>query len=174
LEEHVFYYLNDIVIIIQSFKQYEKLVAEILRRLWEAKLKPNWRKGQYLRYRVTEEEIGIDPETAIVVITPLYGTKDLRRINEMISWYWCFVLIVVTLIGPLNELLHKYTKYQEVYEKIRQCLKETPILAYQNFKVPFILQTDASNEGFGVVLLRHQKGEKRIIAYASRSLNKSE
>ena len=51
---------------------------------------------------------------------------------------------------------------------------ESPILAYVDFKAPFILHTDASGDGLGAVLYQVQEGKQRVIAYASRSLTKSE
>ena len=48
------------------------------------------------------------------------------------------------------------------------------MLAYADFKAPFILHTDASREGLGAVLYQVQEGKHRVIAYASRSLSKSE
>ena len=48
------------------------------------------------------------------------------------------------------------------------------MLAYADFKAPFILHTDASGEGLGAVLYQAQEGRQRVIAYASRSLSKSE
>ena len=55
----------------------------------------------------------------------------------------------------------------------RLCI-ESPILAYADFKAPFVLHTDGSGDGLGVVLNQVQDGQKRVIAYASRSLSKSE
>ena len=51
---------------------------------------------------------------------------------------------------------------------------EPPILTYADFKVPLGLPTDASGDGLGAVLYQVQDGQKRVIAYASRSLSKSE
>ena len=51
----------------------------------------------------------------------------------------------------------------------------TPVLAFANFKEPFILHTDASSDGLGAALYQKQTdGTKRVIAYASRGLSKSE
>jgi len=51
----------------------------------------------------------------------------------------------------------------------------TSIVAYPNFKKPFILYTDASKEGIGAVLYqRNDQGKKHIIAYISRVLNQHE
>ncbi|XP_072562274.1 uncharacterized protein [Paramormyrops kingsleyae] len=48
------------------------------------------------------------------------------------------------------------------------------ILAYANFQLPFKLYTDASLNGLGAVLSQVQDGKERVIAYASRSLHRSE
>ena len=46
------------------------------------------------------------------------------------------------------------------------------IVAYLNFKKPFILYTDTSEKGIGVVLYqKNDQGKKHIIAYVSRALN---
>ena len=42
------------------------------------------------------------------------------------------------------------------------------------FKVPFILETGASNIGLGEVLSQEINGKNIVIAYASKSLNKGE
>ena len=51
---------------------------------------------------------------------------------------------------------------------------ESPILAYADFKAPFVLHIDASGVGLGAVLYQVQDGQKRVIAYASISLSRSE
>ena len=51
---------------------------------------------------------------------------------------------------------------------------ESPILAYADFKAPFILHTDATEDELGKVLYQVQEGKQRVIAYASWSLTRSE
>ena len=47
-------------------------------------------------------------------------------------------------------------------------------MAYADFKTPFILHPDASSDGLGAVLYQYQDNQRRVIAYASRSLSPSE
>ena len=44
----------------------------------------------------------------------------------------------------------------------------------QILKSPFILHTNASGDGLGALLYQDQDGQRRVIAYASRSFTKSE
>ena len=61
------------------------------------------------------------------------------------------------------------------FKILKQLCSSTPILAYADYSKPFKLHTDVCNLGLGAVL--YQAGEDaldRVIAYASRTLNKSE
>ena len=52
---------------------------------------------------------------------------------------------------------------------------ETPVLAYANYEKPFKLTTDASKKGLGAVLSQiGEDGKERPVAFASRTLSKSE
>ena len=48
------------------------------------------------------------------------------------------------------------------------------MLAYADFKSPFILHTNASSDGLGAVVYQNQDGQRRGIAYVPRSLSPSE
>ena len=64
---------------------------------------------------------------------------------------------------------------QQAFEHLKQLCSQTPILAYTNYKKPFKLPTDASENGLGAVPYQKQDdGTDRIIAYASQTLSKSE
>ncbi|KAK3517143.1 hypothetical protein QTP86_019142, partial [Hemibagrus guttatus] len=63
---------------------------------------------------------------------------------------------------------------QTAFESLKDKLTSAPMLGYADFTLPFVLETDASNLGLGAVLYQHQKGEKTVIAYASRRLRGAE
>ena len=64
---------------------------------------------------------------------------------------------------------------QEAFNRLEQLCSQTPILAYANYKKPFKLHTDASENGLGAVLYQKQDdGTDCVIAYASHTLLTSE
>ena len=61
------------------------------------------------------------------------------------------------------------------FEALKKICSEAPVLPYADYTKPFILHTDASTTGLGAVLYQKQDdGKERVIAYASRTLNKAE
>ena len=65
-------------------------------------------------------------------------------------------------------------KCQDALDQLIEPLVNLPVLAYPDFKEPFILNTDASETGLGAVLYQEQDGILRVIGYASRSLSPAE
>ena len=55
---------------------------------------------------------------------------------------------------------------------LKETLCSAPILAYPRPNESFILDTDASNVGIGGVLSQIQDGEEKVIAYASKKLDR--
>ena len=64
---------------------------------------------------------------------------------------------------------------QQAFEQLKQLCSQAPILAYANYKNPFKLHTDASENRLGAVLYQKQDGGMdQVIAYTSWILSKSE
>ena len=59
--------------------------------------------------------------------------------------------------------------------KLKQKLTSAPLLAYPDYKKPFILDTDASFNCIGTVLSQiDEKGQEQVVSYRSHFLNKHE
>ena len=86
------------------------------------------------------------------------------------------------IAAPLFKLLSKEnakffawnSASQNAFEELKSRLVSPPILAYPDFKQPFLLHTDASDAAIGAVLSQVQGGTERVIAYWSRKLQKAE
>lgn len=65
-------------------------------------------------------------------------------------------------------------KNQQSLDKFIDMLTNPPVLAYPDFNAPFVLHTDASEQGLGAVLYQRQEGRLQGIAYVSRTLSPAE
>ena len=87
---------------------------------------------------------------------------------------------LATIAYPLTRLTQKNRNFswdddcQKSFETLKQLLVSAPILSYPETDGDFILDTDGSQFGIGAVLSQIQNGEERVIAYASKSLNKAQ
>jgi transposase InsO family protein len=83
-------------------------------------------------------------------------------------------------VKPLTALLRKDAEFEitpeinACFEKCKQILTLDPVLIYPDFSKEFILTTDASDYAIGAVLSQGPAGNDRPIAYASRTLSKTE
>ena len=77
--------------------------------------------------------------------------------------------------GNKTRLIEWGPDQQNSFDEVKEACCNAPVLAYTDYKQPFILHTDSSLDGLGVFLcLKDGEGKLRVIAYASRSLTKSE
>lgn len=117
---------------------------------------------------------------------------DLRTFLGFAGYYRRFVEGYVRIAKPPNELLVGHSTNRKIkrrkspqpfiwdslqqtaFEKLIESLTTPPILAYADYKLPFILNIDSSGDGLGAVLYQRQDGHELVIAYASRGLRASE
>lgn len=63
---------------------------------------------------------------------------------------------------------------QTAFQDLKQLFSRTPILKIPNYKIPFVLQTDASNIAIAGCLLQSYEGILHSVLYISRKLNEAE
>ena len=83
------------------------------------------------------------------------------------------------IASPLNQLLKKGVfrwteEAQNSFENLKACLITPPILAMPMDDDEFTLDTDASDFAIGAVLSQKQDGVEKVVAYASRALDRRE
>lgn len=109
--------------------------------------------------------------------------RQLRRCLGLASWYRRFVKNFSSIAAPLNNLLKgklrkgKITwnnEAEQAFNSLKLALTQSPVLRNPDFEQPFIIQTDASLTGLGAVLVQGEGEDERVVAYASRSLTRSE
>jgi len=96
------------------------------------------------------------------------------------SYYRRFVAGFSTIAAPLHALTKKNAVFRwteecdGAFRSLKRSLKTAPILSIPRDNASYVLDTDASNTGLGVVLSQLQDGEEKVILYASRLLSKAE
>ena len=188
-------YLDDLVIFADTYEEHLERLDKVLTRLHECKLKLAaekcfflQKKVKFLGHVVSERGVETDPDKIERVKnwpTPT-NPDELRSFLAFAGYYRRFVKDFSKIAKPLNEQLPPTSKKkngkelkkdwkwtdieQSTFDHLKEILTNPPILAYPDFSKQFELHTDASLKGLGAVLYQ----DKKVIAYASRSLSRSE
>ena len=191
-------YLDDIIVFSQTPEEHVHRLRAVFNKLKAAslKLKPSKndffkKEIKYLGHVVSKEGVSTDLDKIKAVTEWPQPTTvmEVRSFLGFVSYYSRFIPKFSKVANPLNKLLQNLEwtpsqkkkikvpwgpEQQEAFENLQRLCTESPILAYADFKAPFILHTDASGDGLGAVLYQVQEGKQRVLAYASQSLTKSE
>ena len=192
----VIIYLDDIIIFSKTPKEHIQRLRGVFQKLHEVglKLKPKkWEffktRISYLGHIVSQSGIECDPKKIEDIKSWKRPTTvhDVRSFLGFTNYYNRFIHKYAQMANPLNKLIsgenatkkHKKVEWDEKCDEAFIALKEQccnpPILAYADYGKPFKLHTDASGLGLGAILYQTQEeGTDRVIAYASRTLSKSE
>ena len=190
-------YLDDILVYSKTFEEHVRDVQQVLRRLQEhgIKVKPSkcnffQRRVRYLGRIVSGDGYSLDPEDTVAVHN-LAKQKpetvgDVRKVLGFLSYYRQYIQDFSRIAKPLYDLMagpdplvsnHRVTwtdEHQERLDLLIHQLTSPPVMAFPDFTKPFVLHTDASQEGIGAVLYQEQDGKLRVLGYASRTLTPAE
>ncbi|CAK1580742.1 unnamed protein product [Parnassius mnemosyne] len=191
-ENKVFCYLDDIVIISETFDEHISLLMKVHEKLSYANLTINFEKSQlfrkelkYLGFLVDEYGLRADPDKIKAILEYPVPTcrKEVRRFIGTCSWFRRFIPNFSTIASPLNQLTcsgknaPKFlwnSQAAAAFQKLKEALVTAPVLACPNFELPFSVHCDASNYGIGAMLTQHQDDKEVVIAYMSKALNKNQ
>jgi len=192
-------YIDDLIVFSSTYEEHLERLDMIMERLKAHNIKLAPEKCHFFKERVTflghvvsEEGISTDPEKIEKIRNwPTPNNPDeLRSFLAFAGYYRRFIKGFSKVTRPLADLIPPISSKkgpkkadkswswteveQDIFEKLKDILTSPPILAYPNFELPFELHVDASMQALGAVLYQEQEGQKRVIAYASRALSKSE
>ena len=172
------------------------MIEGVIQKLAEVELKLKPSKCEFFKSRinylghvVSADRIECDPKKIEAVKNwPIPETvTDVQSFLGFTNHYRSLIEGYAKIAKSLNQLVsgentsHKKKKVewtkecQLAFDRLKEKCMQTPILAYADYKRPFIVHTDASESGLGAILYqKDEAGLKRVIAYASRTLNPSE
>ncbi len=197
LSDYALVYLDDIILYSPDFTSHLQHLDKVLERLGQHGLRLRLDKCKLLQPEVkflghVVDSTGVRPDPdkiSAVLDWPVPTTiKQVRAFLGLAGYYRRFVRGFAGVARPLNQLLtgipaSRKSEAQKVnwspecqtsFAELKTALTQAPVLAYADYSLPFIVYTDASNQGLGAVLAQVQEGRERVIAYASCSLHPTE
>ena len=189
-------YLDHVIVYSKTEEEHLVHLRTILEQFMEhgLKLKPskcNFFRTEisYLGHKVSAArmELGTEGLKGIVEIVPPATYTQVRKFLGAMGYFRRFIKGYTRIAKPLNNLLQgensklkshlvglqpdALTAFQELKMK---CLM-APVLAFTDFKKPFLLETNALIEGLGAVLSQKQDDSRyHLVAYASCGLKGGE
>jgi hypothetical protein len=183
-------YIDDVLIFSATFEQHLKDIDEVLARFSYAglKLKPNKcsfadEEVEYLGFKISGKGIQITTKKtdAILNVKPPELSKNLFNFLCSINYYRTLIPNFGRITADLYQMSQAKKKTctwtpetLKQFADLKQALVTAPILVFPNFKIPFHIQTDASQKAIGGVLLQQVKGLFKPVAFASRKLSDTE
>jgi hypothetical protein len=136
----------------------------------------------FLGHVISEAGVATDPDKVKCIKEwPVSSNvSDLRSFLGLCGYYRRYIKNFADVAKCLHQLTEKGREFlwtdesQEAFGKLKEKLTHAPILCHPEFSNTFILDTDASNKAIGGVLSQIIDGDERVIAYASRTLSKTE
>lgn len=188
LRNEVFIYLDDLLIVSDTFERHMAVLSVIAEELEKANLTINVEKSKfclnevkYLGHVIGNGIISTDPEKIVSISEfPTHKSmKQVRRFLGMTGWYHKFIQNYAALASPLTDTLKNKRSFnwsneaQKAFEELKLKMSTAPVLHSPDFSRPFSIHCDASNTGVGAVLMQENENQDEIpISFMSRKLNK--
>ena len=181
-------YLDDIIVFSKTFSDHLHHLQDIFNRIRKANFKLKKSKCEFVRkeilylgHNISKSGIRPDPEKVKVLehLKPPTSIKETRSFIGMTSYYRRFIPEYAKIAKPLTELTRKHAKFewnsvrQASFEKLRQALKDPPILKIPEIGKPFQLFTDASENTIGALLTQIEDDTYKPVYYLSHQLSKT-
>ncbi|GKA62901.1 putative nucleotidyltransferase, ribonuclease H [Tanacetum coccineum] len=181
LDKFLIVFIDDILIYSKSKEEHEVHLKLILELLKKEKLFGKFSKCEFwlqevrfLGHVVNNEGIHVDPSKieAVKNWKPPKTPTDIRSFLGLARYYRRFIGNFSRIAKPLTLLTQKNKKFEwgdeqeNAFQTLKDILCDAPILALPEGTYDFVVYCDASNQGFGCVLMQRNT----MIAYASRQL----
>ncbi|UYV77590.1 K02A2.6-like, partial [Cordylochernes scorpioides] len=183
-------HMDDILIFAKRKEEHDETLREVLRRLKNSGITLNKEKCQFgvsnvtfLGHYIDEHGIKADEKKvkAIAEMKPPTDVHGVQRFMGMVNFLGRFVPNLAEITKPLNDLRKKDVIFiwgspqKKAFEKVKDVLASDRVLASFDISKKTMVSADASSYGLGAVLKQeHEANEWRPVAFASRTLTKTE
>ncbi|KAA0039091.1 Transposon Ty3-G Gag-Pol polyprotein [Cucumis melo var. makuwa] len=179
LRKFVLVFFDDILVYSKIEADHVVHQGKVLSILQQHELYANQKKCHFAQKRIVSgscdfwRRCGMDPEKirAISDWPQPTNIKEIRGFLGLTGYYRRFVCNYGAIAAPLTQLLKKggfrWTEEATLaFDKLKSAMLSLSVLALPDFNKPFEIETDASGNGIGSVLVQ----DRRPIAYYSHTL----
>ncbi|XP_066317156.1 uncharacterized protein [Miscanthus floridulus] len=132
-------------------------------------------KVEYLGHCISGKGVATEPSkiSAVQQWPRPQNLKQLRGFLGLTGYYRKFIKSYGMISKPLSDLLKKFVPFlwtstsEEAFLTLKDALVHAPVLAIPNFEKQFVIETDASDVGFGAVLMQ----EGHPVAFLSKPVS---
>lgn len=176
-------------VVLSKWKKHIENLTKIFAALEKVNLKIQLDKSEFLKKEVAflghiVTDNGVKPNPSKIEAIQNWpipkNQKELRGFLGILGYYRRFVRDFAKITKPLTAQLRKgesvehTDQFLKTFAICKNLLTQSDIFQYPDFEKPFVLTTDASNFALGAVLSQGPIGQDRPVAYASRTLTKTE
>ena len=182
-------FLDDVLVFSKSEEEHHRHLKLVFDALREANLKLKPKKCRlfqqavtYLGYKLSADGIAPDDNklTAVRDWKRPDNVTEVRSFVGFCGYYRRFIKDFAGIAKPLREITKKNQRFvwtpecHNAFEKLKLALIDSSILRHPDYRSPFILDTDASDNSLGAVLSNIVDGVEYPVAFASRVLSPAE
>ena len=183
-------FIDDVIVGTETEEGHDESVAEMVKRLEENDLyvkpeKCKWkvREVEFLEVVIGLEGIKMEKEKVKGVLEWLTPkcVKDIQKFLGLANYYRWFIEEFAKVARPLHDLVKKEKRWdwtereEKVFKELKERFTKELVLAAPDIDKKMRMEVDASDYATGGVLsIECEDGLWRLVAFLSKSLNKTE
>ena len=188
--EHVFCYIDDVLIATNTIEEHMTVLKKVLERFEKFNVRLNKAKCQFLKSQIkflghvlsAEGVSPVEDKVSAIKGAPRpTNVSELKSFVGMLNYYGKFVPDLSSKLSPLYALLHHATTWrwtrecENSFQYAKNVLSGDNVLVHYDKEKELVLSVDASPYGLGAILSHKlADGTEKPIAYASRTLSSAE
>lgn len=176
---------DDIICHGQTEEEHDMRLRALLSRLQEKGLTLNIEKCQFkmesiefMGHKLSNKGVEITESKIYAVLNARrpQNSSEVKSFLGLVNFSARFISNMATIAEPLRRLTRKNEQFvwgieqEESFQKLKESLSNARSLGYYNRHHKTQVVCDAGPVGIGCVLVQENKGEQRVIMYASRAL----
>ena len=179
-------FVDDVGLAADSFEGFLLQLRHVFERMREYDLRFNGAKcvfggsemeflGQFLNgdgARMTTSR-----KQGVVAVQTPQDSHQLRSFLGMAGYFRPHIRNYATTVKPLTSVTNKFVwgeAQQQAFERVKEAILDSPMLAFINYELPIRMRTDASQDGIGGMLFQVIDREEMPVAFLSKAFSPAE